>query len=183
MTGPQRVHRAGESDTWHDDPVSSPKHQRNDPDGVGAVPYIPLTPDDGTADGDKSIGKLVSDATQHMSTLVRAEVELAKSELIGEAKKAVKGAIYFVIALVIALYSSFFFFFFLSDLLTIWLPRWAASGIVFVLMAVVAFVAGLIGYRKVKKLKAPERTIDSFKDTAAALKPGRHTDGVPSVSA
>jgi uncharacterized membrane protein YqjE len=163
--------------------VSSPKHQRNDPDGVGAVPYIPLTPDDGTADGDKSIGKLVSDATQHMSTLVRAEVELAKSELVGEAKKAVKSAIFFVVALVIALYSSFFFFFFLSDVLTLWLPRWAASGIVFVLMLVTAVVTGWIGLRKIKKLKAPERTIDSFKDTAAALKPSRHTEGTPSVSA
>jgi uncharacterized membrane protein YqjE len=163
--------------------VSSPKHQRNDPDGVGAVPYIPLTPDDGTADGDKSIGKLVSDATQHMSTLVRAEVELAKSELVGEAKKAVKSAIFFVVALVIALYSSFFFFFFLSDVLTLWLPRWAASGIVFVLMLVTAVVTGWIGLRKIKKLKAPERTIDSFKDTAAALKPGRHPEGMPSVSA
>jgi uncharacterized membrane protein YqjE len=163
--------------------VSSPKHQRNDPDGVGAVPYIPLTPDDGTGDGEKSIGKLVSDATQHMSTLVRAEVELAKSELVGEAKKAVKGAIYFVIALVIALYSSFFLFFFLGELLSVWLQRWAAFGIVFLLMLVTAGVAGFLGYRKMKKLKAPERTIDSFKDTAAALKPGRNSEGTPSVSA
>ncbi|HEV7975816.1 phage holin family protein [Amycolatopsis sp.] len=163
--------------------MSSPKHQRNDPDGVGAVPYIPLTPDDGTGDGDKSIGKLVSDATQHMSTLVRAEVELAKSELVGEAKKAVKGAIYFVIALVIALYSSFFLFFFLGELLSVWLQRWAAFGIVFLLMLVAAGAAGFLGYRKMKKLKAPERTIDSFKDTAAALKPGRNTEDTPSVSA
>jgi uncharacterized membrane protein YqjE len=164
-------------------PVSSPKHQRNDPDGVGAVPYIPLTPDDGTGDGEKSIGKLVSDATQHMSTLVRAEVELAKSELVGEAKKAVKGAIYFVIALVIALYSSFFLFFFLGELLSVWLQRWAAFGIVFLLMLVAAGATGFLGYRKMKKLKAPERTIDSFKDTAAALKPGRNPEGTPSVSA
>jgi uncharacterized membrane protein YqjE len=165
-------------------PVSSPKHQRNDPDGVGAVSYIPLTPDDDTELGDQSIGKLVSDATQHLSTLVRAEVELAKSELAGEAKKAVKGAIFGSIALTIALYSSFFFFFFLAELLAEWLPyRWIGYGIVFVLMLAVAVTAGLLGRRKFKKIKAPERTIDSFKDTAAALKPGRHPEDDPSVSA
>lgn len=165
-------------------PVSSPKHLRNDPGGMGAVPYLPLSPDDGHGVGEQSIGRLVSDATQHLSTLVRAEVELAKSEVVGEAKKAVKGAIYFVIALVIALYSSFFFFFFLGELLSEWLQRWAAFGIVFLLMLAFAGVAGFLGYRKVKKVKAPERTIGSFKDTAAALKPGRHTErDLPSTGA
>ncbi|MEC3975025.1 phage holin family protein [Amycolatopsis sp. H20-H5] len=153
--------------------MSSPKHERTGPDGVGAVPYIPLSSDDDVVAGEQSIGKLVGDATQHLSTLVRAEVELAKSEIVGEVKKGVKGAIFFVIALVIALYSSFFFFFFLGELLSEWLRRWAAFGIVFLLMLVTAGVAGFLGYRKVKKIKAPERTISSFKDTAAALKPHR----------
>jgi hypothetical protein len=165
-------------------PVSSPRHQLNDPDGVGAVPYIPLSADDGTAVGERSIGKLVSDATEHLSTLVRAEVELAKSEAVGEAKKFVKSAIFFMIAGVIGLYSSFFFFFFLGELLSEWLRRWAAFGIVFLLMLVVTVLFGLLGYRKWKKIKVPERTINSFKDTAAALKPGRHTeDDLPSVRA
>lgn len=164
--------------------MSSPKHQRNDPGGVGAVPYIPLSPDDGTAAGEQSIGKLVGDATQHLSTLVRAEVELAKSEVVAEAKKATKGAVYFIVAAVIALYSSFFFFFALGYVLYIWLSLAAAFGIVFVLMLISAAVFGLLGWRKVKKLKAPQRTIDSFKDTAAALKPGKHTeDELPSVGA
>jgi hypothetical protein len=164
--------------------VSSPKHQRNDPDGVGAVPYIPLSEDDGTAVGEQSIGKLVSDATQHFSTLLRAEVELAKAEVVTEAKKATKGAVYFIIAAVIALYSSFFFFFALGYVLYIWLSFAAAFGIVFGLMIITAGVFGWFGWRKVKKLKAPQRTIDSFKDTAAALKPAKHTeDELPSVSA
>jgi hypothetical protein len=164
--------------------VSSPKHQRNDPDGGGAVPYIPLSPDDeSAAGGDQSIGKLVSDATQHLSTLVRAEVELAKSEVVGEVKKGVKGSIYFVIALVVALYSSFFLFFFLGELLSEWLKRWAAFGIVFLAMLLVAGLFGLLGWRKMKKIRAPERTITSVKDTAAALKPKREQpyDGLPAV--
>ncbi|MCR6481389.1 phage holin family protein [Amycolatopsis sp. OK19-0408] len=153
--------------------MSSPKHERTGPDGVGAVPYLPLSSDTDVP-GDQSIGRLVGDATQHISTLVRAEMELAKSELVGEVKKGLKGAVYFLIALTVLLYSSFFFFFFLSEGLADWarpLHRWGAFGIVFVLMLLVAGVAGFLGYRKVKKFKAPERTIASVKETAAALKP------------
>ncbi|KAA9149654.1 phage holin family protein [Amycolatopsis acidicola] len=160
--------------------MSSQEHERNGPDGLGAVPYIPLSGDDGKADGAQSIGSLVGQATQHMSTLVRAEVELAKSEVVGEVKKGVKGSVFFIVAGVIALYSSFFFFFFLGELLSEWLKRWAAFGIVFLLMLVVAGICGLLGYRKLKKIRAPERTITSFKDTAAALKPKR--EAVPEHS-
>jgi hypothetical protein len=155
--------------------VSSPKHERTGPDGVGAVPYLPLSSDDDVVASEQSLGKLVGDATQHVSTLIRAEVELAKSEVVAEAKKGLKGAIFFLVALVIGLYSSFFFFFFLGELLSEFLQRWAAFLIVFGLMLVSTAVAGFLGYRKVKKIKAPERTINSFKDTAAAFKP-RHDD-------
>jgi hypothetical protein len=156
-------------------PVSSQEHERNGPDGLGAVPYIPLSSDDGSPNGadGQSIGNLVGQATQHLSTLVRAEVELARSEVVGEAKKGLKGSVYFIIAGVVALYSSFFFFFFLGELLSEWLKRWAAFAIVFGFMLVVAAVFGLLGFRKLKKIRAPERTITSVKDTAAALKPRR----------
>ncbi|MEV6910736.1 phage holin family protein [Amycolatopsis sp. NPDC051071] len=157
--------------------VSSPKHERTGPDGVGAVPYLPLSSDDDVVASEQSLGKLVGDATQHVSTLIRAEVELAKSEVVAEAKKGVKGAIFFLVALVIGLYSSFFFFFFLGELLSEFLQRWAAFLIVFGLMLVSTAVAGFLGYLKVKKIRAPERTINSFKDTAAAFKPRHGDDG------
>ncbi|WP_181776679.1 phage holin family protein [Amycolatopsis pittospori] len=157
--------------------VSSPKHERTGPDGVGAVPYLPLSSDDDVVASEQSLGKLVGDATQHVSTLIRAEVELAKSEVVAEAKKGLKGAIFFLVALVVGLYSSFFFFFFLGELLSEWLKRPAAFAIVFGLMLVTTIAAGFLGYLKVKKIKAPERTINSFKDTAAAFKP--HRDDSP----
>lgn len=159
--------------------MSSPKHERTGPDGVGAVPYLPLSSDDDVVASEQSLGKLVGDATQHVSTLIRAEVELAKSEVVAEAKKGVKGAIFFLVALVVGLYSSFFFFFFLGELLSEWLQRWAAFAIVFGLMLVTTAVAGFLGWRKVKKIKAPERTINSFKDTAAAFKPRHGDDDLP----
>lgn len=142
----------------------------------GTVPYIPLSPDEVHTNGDRSIGALVKDASEQMSALVRAEVELAKSEVVGEVKKGVTGSIFFIVAGVVALYSSFFFFFFLADLLTEWLPRWAASLIVFTLMLVLVAICGFLGYRKVKKIKAPKKTISSVKETAAALKPKGYDD-------
>ncbi|MBK1785082.1 phage holin family protein [Prauserella cavernicola] len=157
-------------------PVSSPKHEPVGGDRVGSVPYIPLSEDNGSAADGQSIGTLVKDATTHLSTLFRAEVELAKSEAVGEAKKAAKGSAFFVVAGVIALYSSFFFFFFLGELLSEWLQRWAAFGIVFLLMLVTAALFGLLGYRKWKKVRAPQRSIDSIKETAAALKSRRQPE-------
>ncbi|MEU8631557.1 phage holin family protein [Amycolatopsis sp. NPDC048633] len=156
--------------------MSSPKHERIGPDGVGAVPYLPLSSDTDVP-GDQSLGRLVGDATQHISTLVRAEMELAKSELVGEVKKGLKGAVYFLIALTVFLYSTFFLFFFAAEGLAEWVRyRWIAFGIVFFLMLLVAGAAGFLGYRKVKKFKAPERTIASVKETAAALKPHKAPD-------
>lgn len=153
--------------------MSSPKHERTGPDGVGAVPYLPLSSATDVP-GDQSIGRLVGDATQHISTLVRAEMELAKSELIGEVKKGLKGAVYFLIALTVLLYSTFFVFFTAAEGLAEW---WRVRSLAFLavlgLMWLGAAVAGFLGYRKVKKFKAPERTIASVKETAAALKPQR----------
>jgi len=154
-------------------PVSSQEHERSGPDGLGAVPYIPLSADEEPSPNGQSLGSLVSQATQQMSTLVRAEVELAKVEAVREAKKALTGSIFFIIAGVIGLYSSFFFFFFAGELLSEWLRRWAAFLIVFGVMLVTTLAFVFLGYRKVKKLKAPERTISSLKETAAALKPRR----------
>jgi len=133
------------------------------------VPYLPLSSDDGTAQ-DASIGSLVKDAAQHVSTLVRAEVELIKSEAVGEVKKAFKGSLFFVVAGVIALYSSFFFFFFLGELISVWLPRWAGFGIVFLLMLLTAGFAAYLGLRKWKRVRKPQRSIDSLKDTAEVLR-------------
>lgn len=119
-----------------------------------------------------SIGDLVRDATTQVSTLVRAEVELAKAEITRDVKKGLTGSVFFILALVVLLYSTFFMFFFLAELLDTWLWRWAAFLIVFVLMLVVTAVFAFLGYRKVRKIRGPQQTIESVKETTAALTPG-----------
>jgi uncharacterized membrane protein YqjE len=119
-----------------------------------------------------SIGDLVRDATTQVSTLVRAEVELAKAEITRDVKKGLTGSVFFILALVVLLYSTFFMFFFLAELLDTWLWRWAAFLIVFILMLVVTAVFAFLGYRKVRKIRGPQQTIESVKETTAALTPG-----------
>ncbi|AWB81089.1 hypothetical protein C3B44_00985 [Corynebacterium yudongzhengii] len=128
----------------------------------GEVNSIPLSDVDSTKPGETSIGDLVSNATSQMSSLVRGEIELAKTEIVGEAKKAAIGSALFVAAGVIALYSSFFFFFFLAELLSVWLHRWAAFLIVFLVMIVLAAILGLVGFQRFKKMQAPKRTQEQF---------------------
>lgn len=138
------------------------------------VDSIPLSDVDTSVSGEASIGTLISNATSQMSSLFRAEVELAKTELAGEAKKAAIGGGAFSVAGVIALYSSFFFFFFVAALLSIWLEPWASFLIVFLVMVVLAGALALFGWRKVKKIGAPKRTIDSVNELKS-LVPGKAT--------
>ena len=124
-------------------------------DGVPTtVTSIPLV-DPHASKADPSIGDLVKDATTQVSTLVRAEVELAKAEITRDVKKGLTGSVFFILALVVLFYSTFFFFFFLAELLDTWLWRWVAFLIVFGLMVLVTAVLALFGYLKVRRIRGP----------------------------
>ena len=112
-----------------------------------------------------SVGTLVKEASTHFSTLIRSELELAKTEVKAEVKKGVTGSGMLAAAGVVAALSFPFFFVFIAELLVdpIGLPRWAAYLIVFAFFMVIAGVLALIGLKKVKKVRAPERTLDSMK--------------------
>ncbi|SDO89216.1 Putative Holin-X, holin superfamily III [Nakamurella panacisegetis] len=121
-------------------------------------------------DTSASIGALVKDATVQMSTLVRAEIELAKLEVAASVKTALTGAVFFIVAGVIGLFSLFFFWFMIGEILDIWLPRWAAFTIVFGAMLAMVGLLAFLGIKKVKKVKKPERTISTLSETASTLK-------------
>jgi uncharacterized membrane protein YqjE len=143
------------------------------------LPSIPLAPEPVREPGEQSIGELVREATTHVSTLVRAEVELARAEVTAEVKKGLQGSIYFVIALTILLFSLFFLFFALGEVLDIWLPRSAAFGIVFGIMLLTAALFGLLGYLRVRKIRKPERTISSLRESAQVLAHRGHDGAGP----
>jgi hypothetical protein len=148
------------------------------------LPSIPLAPEPVREPADQSIGELVRAATTHVSTLVRAEVELARAEVAAEVKKGLQGSIYFVIALTILLFSLFFAFFALGEVLDIWLPRSAAFAIVFGIMLLAAALFGLLGYLRVRRIRKPERTISTLRESAHVLAHRGHDgDGPPELTA
>ena len=152
---------SGNSDTWPNEPSNGPR-----------VPSIPLSDANLGPNGEPTIGNLVKDATASASTLFRAELALAKAELVREAKKAGTGTGLIVVAAVLLLYASLFFFVFLGFVLAIWLPEWAAFGIVFAVLLVVAIGLIIAGYLFLKKLHAPEKTIESVSELSSVI-PGR----------
>jgi uncharacterized membrane protein YqjE len=118
-----------------------------------------------------SVGSLVKEATTQFSTVLRGEIELAKIELKSSVKNLGTGAIGFGIALVLLLMAVPILLISVAELLH-WLFfwRWAAYLITFGLMLVIAGGAAFLGLRQVKKVKAPERTIETTKSTVAALR-------------
>ena len=128
------------------------------------VDSIPLRDTGVTQPGQDSIGTLISNATEQVSTLVRGEIELAKAEVVGEVKKGAIGGGMFAVAGVIALYSTFFLFFALAEMLASWMHRGWAFLIVFLIMLALAGLIAFLGFRNLKKIKAPERTVQSVNE-------------------
>lgn len=124
-----------------------------------------------------SIGALVKDASEHVSTLVRSEIELAKLEITESVKTGAKGAIFFIGAAVIGLVALIFGWFVLAEILDIWLPRWASYLIVLGLMVVAIGLLVFLGIKKIKQVKKPEKTIQSLSQTAATLKAAASSSG------
>ena len=150
--------------------MSSVDRKNGVPTTVTSIPLV----DPHAAKPDPSIGDLVKDATAQVSTLVRAEVELARAEITRDVKKGLTGSVYFILALVVLFYSTFFFFFFIAELLDIWLYRWAAYLIVFGIMVLATALLGLLGYLKVRRIRGPRETIESVKETREVLAAGDH---------
>lgn len=143
-----------------------PTDYSRQPSGPAAIPLIREEP----VDRDASIGSLVKEATEHLSTLVRSEIELAKLEVSASVKQALRGSIFFAAAAAIGLFSLWFFWFMVGEILAIWLPRWAAFTIVFVVMLVAAGGLAFLGLRRMKKIRKPEKTISEAQQTASSLK-------------
>lgn len=120
---------------------------------------------------DPTIGKLVGDLSKDVSTLISKEIELAKSELRFSAKVGVLGIALFAVAgfvlllavVVLSVAAGFFLHFTGLDLAWCFL-------IVFGVYVLIALVLGFIGYRSVRKVRGPERSIEQLKQTKAVLK-------------
>jgi len=118
-----------------------------------------------------SVGELIGNISNDLSTLFRQEVELAKAELKQEASKAGKaagmlGAAGFAGYLVVVLLS----FALVAALSNVMDPGWAAL-IVAVIWAIVGAVLYANGRKKLKTVDpTPRRTVETIKEDAQWLK-------------
>jgi hypothetical protein len=78
-------------------------------------------------------------------------------------------------------YSTFFFFLFLAELLDVWLWRPVGFAIVFGIMVVATVVLALLGYLKVRRIRGPQKTIESVRETRSAFTSHDH-DGAAGKS-
>ena len=125
------------------------------------------------ATDDPTIGKLVGDVSNDVSSLIRSEIELAKTELKFSAKAGGVGiglfaaAAFLLVLAVIMLSVAIAYFIHFTGLDLAW-----CFLIVFGFYALVAAVLGLFGYRSVRKVRGPEASIEQIKETKAVLKRG-----------
>ncbi|MDQ3629329.1 MAG: phage holin family protein [Actinomycetota bacterium] len=120
-----------------------------------------------------TLGRLVADASRDISSLIHAEIALAKSELkislrIGGIGAALLGGAAFLGVLVVILFSVTvaYFIHWGGDGLAL---HWAFL-IVTVFYLLVAALLALVGIRKIKQVRAPDRTIATAKELPKALK-------------
>ncbi|MGG2461531.1 phage holin family protein [Streptomyces sp. RGM 3693] len=119
---------------------------------------------------DRSLGQLVATATAEMSALVHDEIALAKAELRQDAKRAGIGSAAFIVAGVLALFAlpvlSFAAAYGIHNLGLGLAWSFLIVGGAFLIIAALLI---LIAMAKIKKIKKPEKSIASAKETAAVL--------------
>lgn len=131
-----------------------------------------LTKDVATDEAQPSLGELVATATKAASDLFRAEIELAKTELKEEAKKAAVGGGAFggagFFGVVAFLLLSFAAAYGVAE--SPWFDVWAGFAIIGGSYLLLAAILGLVGLKSVKRMGPPERTVRTTKDTVERFK-------------
>ncbi|UMG92435.1 phage holin family protein [Nocardioides sp. TF02-7] len=132
------------------------------PDGAGVG-------DPGAA-GDRSLGEIVGAVADDLTTLVKQELELAKSEAKAEAAKAGKGAGLLGGAGAAGYLALLFTSLALMFLLDSWMPVGWAALIVGALWGVAAAVMAMSGRKELKSMNKLESTQQTIKEDVAWAK-------------
>jgi uncharacterized membrane protein YqjE len=136
------------------------------------VSYQPPPPQE-----DRSVGELVFDVSERVSTLVREEIELAKTEVSEKISQLIKGSVVGIVAGTIAFLGLILlmhaFAWLLNDLFFD-NDFWAGFLIEGVLFFVVAGIAGLVAYRAMQAgaPPVPEMAIEEGKRIKQTLESG-----------
>jgi uncharacterized membrane protein len=120
---------------------------------------------------ERTLGQLVSQASEDLSALVRYEVALAKAEIKDDVKRGAAAGGMFGAAGFLALLASITLIITIGyALIALGLSAWLAFLIVTAALLLLAGLLGFVGFTLVKKIRPPERAIASTKKTIAAVK-------------
>ena len=124
---------------------------------------------------DPTLGALVHDMTQQMSTLVRDEMRLAQAEMTQKGKAAGLGIGLFGGAGLVALYGLATLIATVILALALAVPAWVSALIVTVVLFAVAGVLALVGKKNVSQATPakPEQAIAGIKEDIATAKGDR----------
>jgi hypothetical protein len=120
--------------------------------------------------------ELISQASEQISTLVRAEMRLALAEMKDKGRNAGVGAGLFGGAGLVALYGTAALIVAVTAALDLALPLWAAALIVGAVLLAVAGVLGLIGRRRFDQAvpPVPAQAIQSIEKDITEIKERAH---------
>lgn len=122
-------------------------------------------------DTDPTIGRLVTDASRDISSLIQKEIQLAKSELKISVRAGGIGAGLFAGAAFIAVLAII-----MLSISIAYFIHWAGLGlqwaflIVFGAYLLIAALLAYLGVRKVKQVRPPEKAIEQGREIPRALK-------------
>ena len=130
----------------------------------------------------QSLGTMISGVTEDLSTLIRGEIELVKTEARQSMQVVSRGGGMLAAAGVTAFLAVVFLLLTLAWVLVqLGLPTWAGFGIVTLLLIIVAAILFVVGRKRLESVKPPERSPASIEKTKAVLsrKPLPEPSAVP----
>src|SRR5258706_503433 len=125
-----------------------------------------------TTESERTIGTIVRDLTEHVSTLFRSEIALLKLELKDTAGKLGGGVAMFIGAAFLGVFGiGFLFVTIVLGLVRLGVPAWLSTLIVTILLFAGAAVLGLMGKKKFAAVQfVPEESVKQIKADVETIK-------------
>lgn len=119
---------------------------------------------------EQSLGAMVAGVTEDLSALVREQVALTKAEVRQSAQVAAGSAGMLAAAAVLGLFAFLFLLLTIAYvLIQLGLAAWAAFGIVTLVLLIVTAILALVGAKRMRTVKGPERSKVQLQETRALL--------------
>ena len=117
-----------------------------------------------TRQNERSVPEVLHDIVSNIQEIGRSEFRLAKREIKEQVSKAAKPAATLAMGIVLAMYAFGFMLLTIVYVLATVVSAWLAALLVTAVVAVVALVLVTAGKDRLKRVKPPEKTIETLKE-------------------